>query len=265
MVQKLGSSSSLRQRTKRREIFNGRSKILFEGPESGTLVIHFKDSLDNNTENDTQFNAHGVINNRFSELMMQRLSQIGVETHLIRRINMREQLVRMADPLPFRFRVHNIAVDSLVERLDLEPNLVLAEPIIELYVRNSSGQEHVISQQHIYSLGWSQEEELEPLFNSIKRMNDFLLGQFSALNLRLSNYSLEFGRIITQDFFENTKLILIDAFSMDSVGIMDNKTGERLDSSRGSNTNWQGCKEVARRFGFVEDNIESDSDQKEAA
>lgn len=265
MVQKLSNSSSSRQRTKRREIFNGRSKILFEGPESGTLVIHFKDSLDNNSENDTQFNAHGVINNRFSELMMQRLSQIGVETHLIRRLNMREQLVRMADPLPFRFRVHNIAIDSLVERLDLEPNLLLSEPIIELYVRNSAGQEHVISPQHIYSLGWSQEEELEPLFNSIKRMNDFLLGQFSALNLRLSNYSLEFGRIITQDFFENTKLILIDAFSMDSVGIMDNKTGERLDSSTGSTTNWQGCKEVARRFGFVEENVESDSDQKEAA
>jgi phosphoribosylaminoimidazole-succinocarboxamide synthase len=96
-------------------------------------------------------------------------------------------------------------------------------------------------------------------------MNDFLLGQFSALNLRLSNYSLEFGRILSQDFFENTKLILIDAFSMDSVGIMDNKTGERLDSSIGSSTNWQGCKEVARRFGFVEEETESDSDQKEAA
>jgi phosphoribosylaminoimidazole-succinocarboxamide synthase len=265
MTQNISNFSATRQRTKRKEIFNGRSKILFEGPDSGTLVIHFKDSLDNATEDNAQLNAHGVINNRFSELMMQRLTQIGIETHLIRRLNMREQLVRAADPLPFRFRVHNIAVDSLVERLDLEANLVLSEPIIELYVRNNAGQEHVVSPQHVYSLGWSQEEELEPLFNSIKRMNDFLLGQFSALNLRLSNYSLEFGRILSQDFFENTKLILIDAFSMDSVGIMDNKTGERLDSSIGSSTNWQGCKEVARRFGFVEEETESDSDQKEAA
>lgn len=265
MVQQLNNSAILRQRNKRREVFNGRNKILFEGPDSGTLVLHFKDSLDSASEISQKFNAHGAINNRFSELMMQRLGQIGIETHLIKRLNMREQLVRMADPLPFRFRIHNVAVDSLVERLDLEPNLVLQEPIIELYVRNSLGQEHIISPQHAYALGWSPEEELEPLFTSIKRMNDFLLGQFAALNLSLSNYCLEFGRIITQDFFENTKLILIDAFSMDSVCIIDNKTGERLDSSATSDMNWKGCDEVARRFGFVEDATESDSDQKEAA
>lgn len=242
--------ASVRQ-ARRKELFNGRTKILFDGPEPGTLVLYFKDSLDQKEDLQAS-SAHGALNNRFSELLMQRLNQIGVETHLIKRLNMREQLVRLTDPLPFRFRVHNIAIDSLASLFNLETGSVFSEPIIELYVKNSKGDQVLIAPQHTYALGWAQEEELEVLFNAIRRINDFLLGQFLALDLRLANYCLEFGRIFTQDFFESTKIILIDAFGLDSSSILDAQSGERLDSSLGSGTNWNGCQEVARRFGLLE-------------
>lgn len=263
----LNKSLRTNQKAKRKELFNGKSKILFEGPDSGTLVLHFKDSLDKKKSSELNFNnAHGVLNNRFSEMIMQRLSQIGVETHLIKRLNMREQLVKLASPLPFRFKVHNIAVDSFAQKFSLEENMMFLEPIIEMFVKTESGTENVVSQQHIYSFDWAQEEEIEPLLNSIKRMNDFLLGQFSALNLSIANYTLEFGRISSQDFFDSTKLILIDGFSMDSVAIIDNKTGKRLDSSNAVHTNWLGCQEVAKRFGIAtEDNIENISEIQEVA
>ncbi|MCE2715746.1 MAG: phosphoribosylaminoimidazolesuccinocarboxamide synthase [Pseudomonadota bacterium] len=248
---------------RRKELFNGRTKILFDGPEPGTLVLYFKDSLDQEADIQAS-NAHGALNNRFSELLMQRLNQIGVETHLIKRLNMREQLVRFADPLPFRFRVHNIAIDSLSILFNLEAGTVLSEPIIELYVKNTKGEQVVIAPQHVYSLGWAQEEELEILFSAIRRINDFLLGQFLALNLRLANYCLEFGRIFTQDFFEASKLILIDAFGLDSSSILDVQSGERLDSGVGVGTNWNGCKEVAKRFGLLE-YLQNEKSTQEAA
>lgn len=260
----LSMSLNTNKKPKRREILNGRNKILFEGPDSDTLVLHFKDSLDKEKNSELKVNAHGVINNRFSELMMHRLTQIGIETHLIKRLNMREQLVKLASPLPFRFRVHNIAVDSLVSRFGIEANTIFFEPIVEMYLRNDAGVESVISQEHIYSFGWAQEEEIDPLITSIKRINDFLLGQFSALNLGLANYTLEFGRISSSDFFEATKLILIDAFSMDSISIIDNKTGERLDSSNRIDTNWTGCQLLAKKFGFTEEDSSEETD-KEAA
>lgn len=251
MAQDIQKSSGLRQQARRKELFNGRTKILYDGPEPGTLVLYFKDSLDQKGDLPAS-SAHGALNNRFSELLMQRLSQIGVETHLIKRLNMREQLVRLVDPMPFRFRVHNIAIDPLAEQFNLEQGTVINEPIIELYLKNEKGVQSVIAPQHVYALGWAQEDELEVLFAAIRRINDFLLGQFSALNLRLANYCLEFGRIFSSDFFEATKLILIDAFGLDSSSILDADSGERLDSGLGIGTNWTGCKEVARRFGLLE-------------
>ena len=251
VTQDVQNFTTARQQTRRKELFNGRTKILFDGPEPGTLVLYFKDSLDQKEDLQAS-SAHGALNNRFSELLMQRLNQIGVETHLIKRLNMREQLVRLADPMPFRFRVHNIAIDSLAELFNLESGMVISEPIIELYLKNKDGVQTVIAPQHAYALGWVQEEELEVLFSAIRRINDFLLGQFSALNLRLANYCLEFGRIFSADFFEATKLILIDAFGLDSSSILDAESGERLDSGIGLGTNWTGCTEVARRFGLLE-------------
>lgn len=250
-MQDIHKFPGVRQQPRRKELYNGRTKILFDGPEPGTLVLYFKDSLDQK-EDLKASSAHGALNNRFSELLMQRLNQIGVETHLIKRLNMREQLVRLADPMPFRFRVHNIAIDSFAEKFSLEQGMVISEPIIELYLKNEKGEESIIAPQHVYALGWAQEEELEVLFAAIRRINDFLLGQFLALNLRLANYCLEFGRIFSSDFFEATKLILIDAFGLDSSSILDADSGERLDSSLGDTTNWLGCKEVARRFGLLE-------------
>lgn len=263
MAQDIQKSSGLRQQARRKEVFNGRTKILYDGPEPGTLVLYFKDSLDQKGDLPAS-SSHGALNNRFSELLMQRLNQIGVETHLIKRLNMREQLVRMVDPMPFRFRVHNIAIDPLAEQFNLEQGTVINEPIIELYLKNDKGVQSVIAPQHVYALGWAQEDELDVLFAAIRRINDFLLGQFSALNLRLANYCLEFGRIFSSDFFEATKLILIDAFGLDSSSILDADSGERLDSGVGVGTNWSGCKEVARRFGLLE-YLNSESTVQEAA
>lgn len=251
MVQETQTFSGMRQSSRRKALLEARTKILFDGPDPGTMVLYFKDSLDQAEDLQTaRFN--GALNNRFSELLMGRLGQIGVETHLIKRINMREQLVKVVDPLPFRFRIHNVLIGDLAEKFEVEQGLAFSEPIIELYIKNSRGVKSLIAPQHVFAMGWAQDEELEVIFAAIRRINDFLLGQFSALNLRLANYNLEFGRIFANDVFEPTKLVLIDAFSLDTSSILDIESGNRLDSSNCSGINWDGCKEVARRFGLLE-------------
>ena len=251
LAQDIQKISGVRQHSRRKALLDARTKILFDGPDPGTLVLYFKDSLDQK-EDSQAANSHGALNNRFSELLMGRLSQIGVETHLIKRLSMREQLVRVVDPMPFRFRVHNILIGELAEQFEIESGMLVSEPIIELYVKNSKGVKSLIAPQHVFALGWAQDEELEVFFAAIRRINDFLLGQFSALNLRLANYNLEFGRIFSSDVFEPTKLVLIDAFGIDTSSILDVESGERLDSSDCVGINWDGCKEVARRFGLLE-------------
>ena len=103
--------------SRRKQIYEGKAKILYEGPEPGTLVQYFKDDA-------TAFNAKkkgvitgkGVLNNRISEYLMMRLEEVGVPTHFVRRLNMREQLVREVEIVPIEVVVRNVAAGSFSQR-----------------------------------------------------------------------------------------------------------------------------------------------------
>src|ERR1700754_887770 len=103
--------------SRRRRIYEGKAKVLYEGPEPGTIVQYFKD--DATAHNGTKkavISGKGVLNNRISEYLMTRLSEIGVPTHFMKRLNMREQLVRHLEIIPLKVVVHNVAAGSLARR-----------------------------------------------------------------------------------------------------------------------------------------------------
>ena len=77
--------------TRRKKIYKGKAKILYEGPEPGTLIQYFKDDATAfNAQKKAVLEGKGVINNRISEYMMTRMNAIGVQNHFIRRLNLRE-------------------------------------------------------------------------------------------------------------------------------------------------------------------------------
>src|SRR6202789_1190601 len=106
--------------TRRRQLYEGKAKVLFEGPEPGTLVQYFKDdaSAFNNQKKGT-ITGKGVLNNRISEYVMSRLAEMGIPTHFVRRLNMREQLVRELEIIPVKLKVRNVAAGSLATRLGI--------------------------------------------------------------------------------------------------------------------------------------------------
>ncbi len=118
--------------SRRRMVYEGKAKILYEGPEPGTLIAHFKDDATAfNAEKHAVIEGKGVLNNRISEYLMNQLNQIGVPTHFVRRLNMREQLIRMAEIIPIEVVVRNVAAGSLAKRLGLEEGTPLPRSIIE--------------------------------------------------------------------------------------------------------------------------------------
>ncbi len=124
---------------RRRQLYEGKAKILFEGPEPGTLVQYFKDDA-------TAFNAQkkgvitgkGVLNNRISEYLMLRLGEIGIPTHFVRRLNMREQLIREVEIIPLEVVVRNVAAGSLSQRLGIPEGTRLPRSIIEYNYKNDA-------------------------------------------------------------------------------------------------------------------------------
>lgn len=238
--------------SRRRTVYEGKAKTLFEGPEPGTLVQYFKDDATAfNNQKKGIITGKGVLNNRISEYLMLRLGEIGVPTHFVRRLNMREQLIREVEIVPIEVVVRNIAAGSLAQRFKLEEGSLLPRSIVEYYYKSDELGDPLVSEEHITSFGWASYQELDEILNLSLRVNDFLTGLFVGVGLRLIDFKLEFGRLWEDD---DVRLVLADEISPDNCRLWDVRTNERLDKDRFRRDLGkveEGYQEVARRLGIL--------------
>ena len=237
---------------RRIKIYEGKAKILYEGPEPGTLVQYFKDDATAfNAEKMAVFEGKGVLNNRLSEFFMNGLNEIGVPTHFIRRLNIREQLIRNCDILPLEVIVRNFSAGSFVKRLGIEEGKRLPRPIVEYCYKDDKLGDPLVTEEHIAAFGWASHQDMDEILALALRVNDFLSGLMLAVGIRLADFKIEIGRIYEDDFH---RLVVADEISPDSCRLWDVATGEKLDKDvfrqeLGSLTN--AYAEVARRFGVI--------------
>ena len=238
--------------SKRKKIYEGKAKILYEGPEPGTLIQYFKDDATafNNQKKGT-ITGKGVINNRISEFLMTKLGEIGVPTHFIRRLNMREQLIREVEIVPLEVVVRNVAAGSLATRLGLEEGVQLPRSIIEFYYKKDELNDPMVTEEHITAFNWASTQELDDMLAMTVRVNDYLSGMFSAVGITLVDFKIEFGRVWENDF---SRVLLADEISPDSGRLWDASTGEKLDKDRfrrDLGNVIESYTEVARRLGIM--------------
>ncbi|MBI3707118.1 MAG: phosphoribosylaminoimidazolesuccinocarboxamide synthase, partial [Proteobacteria bacterium] len=194
--------------SRRRQIYEGKAKILFEGPEPGTLVQYFKDDATAfNNKKRGVITGKGVLNNRISEYLMTRLEEIGVPTHFVRRLNMREQLVREVEIIPLEVVVRNIAAGSLSQRFGIPEGQPLPRSIVEYYYKNDQLGDPMVSEEHITAFGWANTQDLDDIMALALRINDFLTGLFLGVGIKLVDFKVEFGRLWTD---EDMRIVLAD-------------------------------------------------------
>ena len=239
---------------KRRRIYEGKAKVLFEGPEPGTVVQYFKDDATAfNNKKRGIIEGKGVINNRVSEYLMIKLGEIGVPTHFIKRLNMREQLVRQVEIIPIEVVVRNVAAGSLSKRFGILEGTQLPRSIIEFYYKSDELGDPMVSDEHITAFGWAAPQELEEMMQLAIRINDYLSGLFYGIGLRLVDFKVEFGRLIEN---EEVRIILADEISPDNCRLWDVKTNEKLDKDRFRQDLGkveEAYQEVAKRLGILPD------------
>jgi phosphoribosylaminoimidazole-succinocarboxamide synthase len=240
--------------TRRKKIYEGKAKILYEGPEPGTLIQYFKDDA-------TAFNAQkkailegkGVINNRISEYIMTRLNGIGVQNHFIRRLNLREQLIKEVEIVPLEVVVRNIAAGSIATRLGLTEGQPLPRSIIEFYYKDDKLGDPMVTEEHITAFNWAATQEIDDMMAMALRVNDYLSGLFAGVGITLVDFKVEFGRIYEGDF---SRVILADEISPDSCRLWDTVTNEKLDKDRfrrDLGNVIESYTEVARRLGIMKE------------
>ena len=237
---------------KGKKLYEGKAKIVFATSDKNLVIQHFKDDATafNNHKRDV-IDGKGILNNRISEHILTNLNQVGIKNHLIKRLNMREQLVQHVEIIPIEFIVRNIATGSLTKRLGIEDGTVLENPLVEYCLKNDELGDPLISKEHILAFKWMDDFEIDFVNNELARINDFLQGMFRGVGIKLVDFKVEFGRLEKNG---KKDIILADEISPDTCRLWDATTDKKLDKDRfrkDLGNLVEGYQEVARRLDIL--------------
>ena len=215
---------------KGKKLYEGKAKIIYATPDKNLVIQYFKDDATAfNNQKKTTIEGKGVLNNRISEHILSNLSEIGIKNHLVKRINMREQLVKLVDIIPIEFIVRNIATGSLTKRLGIEDGTVLERPLMEYCLKDDKLGDPIISREHILTFNWLNITQLDWIDENLSRLNDFLQGMFRGVGIKLVDFKVEFG---FTDESGKTEIVLADEISPDTCRLWDSVTDKKLDKDR---------------------------------
>ena len=235
---------------KGKKLYEGKAKIIFATSDKNVVIQHFKDDATAfNNQKRSRIEGKGILNNRISEHILSSLKDVGIENHLIKRLNMREQLIDFAEIIPIEFVVRNIATGSLTKRLGIEDGTKLNKPLIEFCYKNDELEDPLVSREHIEIFGWSSKNELDYIVKQCYRINDFLQGMFRGINIKLVDFKLEFGKRKSDG-----KIILADEISPDTCRLWDAESEKKLDKDRfrkDLGNIIDAYQEVAKRLGIL--------------
>ena len=215
---------------KGKKLYEGKAKIVYASSEKNLVIQHFKDDATAfNNKKKSVIDGKGILNNIISEHILTYLSQVGIKNHLVKRLNMREQLIKRVEIIPIEFVVRNIATGSLTNRLGIEEGTVLDSRLIEYCLKDDKLGDPLISKEHIYTFKWATRREIEKIDRQLLRINDFLVGLFRGIGIKLVDFKVEFGR-----YKNNSKneILLADEISPDTCRLWDMNTEKKLDKDR---------------------------------
>ncbi len=237
---------------KGKKLYEGKAKIIYATSDKNLVIQYFKDDATAfNNQKKSSIEGKGVLNNRISEHILSNLTDIGIKNHLVKRLNMREQLVKLVDIIPIEFIVRNVATGSLTKRLGIEDGTVLERPLIEYCLKDDKLGDPNISREHILTFNWLNTIQLDLIDENLKRLNDFLLGLFRGVGIKLIDFKVEFG--FTYESGKN-QIVLADEISPDTCRLWDSLTDKKLDKDRFRNDLGDlipAYTEVAKRLGIL--------------
>tara|TARA_B100000965_G_scaffold132433_1_gene110375 strand:- start:224 stop:1009 length:786 start_codon:yes stop_codon:yes gene_type:complete len=237
---------------KGKKLYEGKAKIVYASSEKNLVIQHFKDEATAfNNKKKSVIDGKGILNNRISEHILTYLSQVGIKNHLVKRLNMREQLIKRVEIIPIEFVVRNIATGSLTNRLGIEEGTVLDSTLIEYCLKDDKLGDPIISKEHIYTFKWATRREIEKIDRQLLRINDFLVGLFRGIGIKLVDFKVEFGRYKNNS---KSEILLADEISPDTCRLWDMNTEKKLDKDRfrkNLGNLIQAYQEVAKRLGIL--------------
>ncbi len=209
----------------KQKLYQGSSKILYQSTEDFAFIMAFTDKITLENGEIVEIFGKGVLNNNISSYIMTKLDMLGIDNHLIEKINMREQLIQSVDVLPIQISVTGLACGRFVKEFSMEEGYVFDHPIIDFKVRSGELKHPIINEHQILNFGWLSKKEVEQVKLQSLRIYDFLSGLFTGIGIRLVECTLEFGRVFNGEEFV---VMLTDEISPDTCRLWDMNNNEKL-------------------------------------
>ena len=208
-------------------LYKGKAKSVFATADSQKVIMHFNDDATAfNGEKHAILADKGILNNKISTLIFDKLKGEGVPTHHIETLNDREQLCQRVDIIPLEVIVRNVVAGSMAKRLGLEEGSELETPVFEICYKKDALGDPLINDDHAVALGVASYEDLEVIYELTDRINVRLADLFADIDIILVDFKIEFGRN------PDGEIVLADEISPDCCRLWDMETLERLDKDR---------------------------------
>lgn len=212
---------------KGKQIYEGKAKKVYRTDDPRFLIVSYKDDA-------TAFNGlkkgtitgKGIINNKMSNLLMQRLEKAGIPTHYVAELSERETLVKKVSIVPLEVIVRNIAAGSFSKKYGVEEGIVFETPTLEFSYKNDELGDPLLNQAHAIAMNLATAEEMETIKKYALGVNEELKKFWGECGVTLVDFKLEFGRLA------DGSVVLADEISPDTCRLWDMKTGEKLDKDR---------------------------------
>lgn len=213
--------------TKKEQLYEGKAKKVFKTDDPECLIVSYKDDA-------TAFNGlkkgtiagKGVINNKMSNRLMERLEKSGIPTHYVEEINDRETIVKKVSIVPLEVIIRNIAAGSFSKRYGVEEGFVFENPTIEFSYKNDELGDPLMNGYHAIAMKLATPEEIETIKKYAFAVNEELKKFWSGCGVTLVDFKLEFGKL------SDGTIVLADEISPDTCRLWDSKTNEKLDKDR---------------------------------
>ena len=207
-------------------LYEGKAKKVYATDKEDEVIIYYKDDA-------TAFNGvkkgtiedKGIMNNEITCALYKLLESKGIKTHLVKKLNEREQLCKKVEIVPLEVIVRNVAAGSMAKRLGLEEGTELKTTVFEISYKNDDLNDPLVNDYHAVAIGATTFDELKKIYSMTAKINDVLKEFFMKENIRLIDFKIEFGRY-------NGEIVLADEISPDTCRLWDAKTNEKLDKDR---------------------------------
>ncbi len=212
-------------------IYEGKAKKIFSHDDPNKVIIEFKDDATAfNALKKAKFEGKGKLNCLISARIFEHLSNNNVPTHFIELNNENIMIAHKIKIIPLEIVLRNTAYGSLCKQTTIQSGTVLAEPLIDIYLKNDELNDPLITKDRIKLMNILSSKDLDLIIDLTLKINGILKSFFKNVQLKLVDFKLEFGYDIKNN------ILLGDEISPDNCRLWDlnqkNDTIVSLDKDR---------------------------------